>query len=45
MYPIHQTSRKSLNKCSLPESWWKLFSRTGKECWWRNSCNKGPQCY
>jgi hypothetical protein len=20
MYPIHQTSRKSLNKCSLPES-------------------------
>jgi hypothetical protein len=27
----------------LPESWWKLFSGTGKECQWWNSCNEGPQ--
>jgi hypothetical protein len=40
---IHQTSRKSLNKYCLPESWWQLFSATGKECWWWNSCNMGPQ--
>jgi hypothetical protein len=42
---IHQTSRKSLNKLRLPESWWKLISRTGKEYWWWNSCNKGQQAY
>jgi hypothetical protein len=33
---------KILNKL-VPESWWKLFSRTGKECWWWNSCNVGSQ--
>jgi hypothetical protein len=27
---IYQTNRKSLNKCCLPESWWQLFSGTGK---------------
>jgi hypothetical protein len=27
----------------LSESWWQLFSGTGKECWMWNSCNKGPQ--
>jgi hypothetical protein len=41
---IHQTSRKHLNKRCLLESWWQLFSWTGKGCWWWNSCNKGPQC-
>jgi hypothetical protein len=25
---------KILNKRCLPESWWQLFSGTGKECWW-----------
>jgi hypothetical protein len=39
---IYQIGWKSLNK-RLPESWWQLFSVTGKECWWWNSCNKGPQ--
>jgi hypothetical protein len=37
-----QTKKKSLNK-RLAESWWQLFSGTGKECWWWNLCNMGPQ--
>jgi hypothetical protein len=38
----NKQAKKSLNK-GLPESWRQLFSGTGKECCWWNSCNKGPQ--
>jgi hypothetical protein len=42
-HTFHQTSRKSLNKRCLPESWWELFSGEKNVCWWWNSCRKAPR--
>jgi hypothetical protein len=36
---------KKFKHTFFPESWWHLFSGTGKERWWWNLCIQRPQCH